>query len=204
MTRVVCIVQARLGSTRFPRKALADLGGKPVIVHVLERAAQIVGVHETVAAIPYADDELAAVIETSGFTVVKGPTYDVLDRYALVASRTAADVVVRITGDCPLFSPQIASDVLALHLGTPQCEYASNVTPGYVDGEDVEVFSAAILQRAHREATELHDREHVTSWIQNHARTIATLPPANPRPGVKTSIDTPEDLERVRALLVTA
>lgn len=203
MTRVVCIVQARLGSTRFPRKALADLGGKPVIVHVLERAAQIVGVQQTVAAIPEVDDELAHVIEAAGFDVIRGATNDVLDRYTLAALYTAADVIVRITGDCPLFSPQIAADVLALFFGTPECDYASNIAHGYVDGEDVEVFSRRALVAANLDWNlSRHDQEHVTPWMRRHCL-IATLSPSNYRPGVKTSIDTPDDLERVRALLVT-
>jgi spore coat polysaccharide biosynthesis protein SpsF (cytidylyltransferase family) len=126
---------------------------------------------------------------------------DVLGRYAqIMAKLDDYDTVCRITGDCPMLSPRVAEQVIALYRADPHVEYASNIAPGYVDGEDVEVFSAEALAWAHRCATKPYDREHVTSWIRRNVKT-ATLPPRDVRYGVKTSVDTIDDLERVRQLM---
>jgi glutamate-1-semialdehyde 2,1-aminomutase len=103
-------------------------------------------------------------------------------------------------------NPRIAERVIDLYLfdqceyAWNQCEYAWNVAPGYVDGEDVEVFSRTALLWAHRVATKSDDREHVTPWMRRHLR-MATLQPAEDRSGLKTSVDVLEDLERVRELM---
>ena len=194
----LCVIQARLGSSRFPRKALADLGGKPLIRHVVERASAIRGVGEVVLAVP--EREVVALCYCSH---VVGPMVaedDVLGRFAAVrAYYPEADTVMRLTGDCPLLDPRIAEQVLALYRATPGCEYAWNVAPGYIDGTDVEVFSAAALRWAHRCATDPYDREHVGPWIRRHCK-VATLLPDAPST-LKTSVDTPDDLERVRTLM---
>jgi spore coat polysaccharide biosynthesis protein SpsF (cytidylyltransferase family) len=196
----ICVIQARLGSTRFFRKALADLAGKPVIQHVVDRAKQIDGVGEVVVAWPAIDFGHVPHLGVAQ-CFVAGREVDVLGRYARVVERyPEAEVIVRITGDCPLLDPAIAEEVIALLDSDRDAEYASNIAPGYVDGEDVEVFSRAALEWAAREATDLYDREHVTPWIRRHCKT-ATLLPATSNAKPKTSIDTPEDLERVRAML---
>lgn len=196
---VVAIVQARLGSTRLPRKSLETIAGKPLILHVLERAAKIPGVHTTAAAIPQSDQELGRVIGVAGFPVYAGAMLDVLGRYAGAAMAMAADIVIRVTGDCPLLDPEIGGKVLALFFES-RCDYVSNVAPGYVDGEDVEVFSASALYWAARTAVDPFDREHVTPWLRRNLH-IATLQPETDRSSLKTSVDTAEDLARVRALV---
>jgi spore coat polysaccharide biosynthesis protein SpsF len=194
---VLCLIQARLNSTRFPGKILADLHGRPVIAHVLARVRAIRGVDRIVVAVPDAATvaELAAVGIESEY--VEGVAeMDVLGRFAGIAARYPQhDTVMRLTADCPLLNPLIAEAVLALHQAT-RCTYASNVTQGYVDGEDVEVFSADALRAAQLAATSAHSREHVTVLIR-HLGPTATLSPGS----IKTSIDRPEDVEIVRRLL---
>lgn len=199
---ILCIIQCRLGSTRFPRKALADLHGKPIVAHVVERVRQIDGIDAAVLAVPHRD-----ILSLSGFGVaVHGPNVaetDVLGRFAKVVEYYVdADVIVRITADCPLLNPRIAEEVIALFDAIP-CDYASNIAPGYVDGEDVEVFTRSALLKAHLWATEQEDREHVTPWMRRNLQTVM-LAPETPDPKPKTSIDTPEDLRRVSALLGVA
>lgn len=194
---VLGVIQARLGSTRLPRKALMDLGGRPLIARVVERAQQIRGVDDLVLAVPFGD--VAALMDycrhTTGPDV---PEQDVLARFAAaVAQYPDHRTIVRITGDCPLLDPAIADAVIALHRDA-HAWYTWNVYPGYCDGEDVEVFQREALLRAHAEATDPADREHVTPWIRRHYP-VVTLKPTRPCRR-KTSVDCMEDLSYVREL----
>lgn len=192
----LAIIQARLGSTRFPNKALADICGHSLIERVFDRVLEVDGVDHVVLAVPEGDGWMHA-----WATEVPGvPAGDVLTRFVMVATRYPDhDTIMRVTGDCPLFDPRQAEKVLALYRSTPACEYAWNVADGYTDGEDCEVFSRAALLQAHWHA-QGNDREHVTPWIRRHY-VVATLPPEPRRLVRKTSIDTMADLERVRLML---
>ncbi len=199
---IVAIVQARTGSTRFPRKVLADLGGRPLILHVLERAAAIPGVQTTIAAIPYGDTELGDVIQAAGYGVFEGPGDDVLRRYALAAEVVAADVIVRVTGDTPVLCPVVGHFVLEDFFENQPCGFASNDVSmsGYPDGWDIEVFWRKTLARADAVAINPFDREHVTPYMKRHARCITTMAQSK-WTGPKLSVDTIEDLETVARYL---
>lgn len=163
--RVVAIIQARVGSTRLPGKVLMPLAGQPMVAHVVARAREIVGVDAVVAAIPdlAEDDPLAAAAAAAGAEVVRGPADDVLARYHGAAALAGADVVVRITADCPLLSPLVSGNVLAAFV---DCDYASNtLRRTYPRGLDTEVLTTAALDTADREAADPIDREHVTPFI---------------------------------------
>ncbi len=201
--RSVAIIQARTTSTRFPNKVLADLAGKPLIQHVIERTARIRGLDDLCVTIPEGDDALHEVLDALGVPVCLGPEYDVLARYAMAADQRHAATVIRVTGDCPLFDPTIADAVLTLYHADPFVEYASNVAPGYIDGTDVEVFSHSALSWANRAARDAYDREHVTSFIRRNCKKV-TLPPAFDAEGLKTSIDCLSDLDAVRILYASA
>jgi spore coat polysaccharide biosynthesis protein SpsF (cytidylyltransferase family) len=198
--KVLAIVQVRLGSTRFPRKALADLYGRPLIAHVVERVRRIHGVGEAVLAVPPADAKVFAALHLGlPLYAPEVDERDVLARFVAVAAlHRDADTIMRITGDCPLLNPAEAERVLVAYQRSGLA-YAWNVAPGYVDGDDCEVFSRQALLDAHWNATEPRHREHVTSWIREN-RAVTTVHPKIQR-NLKTSIDTPEELERVRELL---
>lgn len=200
--RVVAIVQARLGSTRLPGKVFADIDGRPVIAHVLDRAMAIHGVWCLVLAVPQPEwlmwrGHLRRL--PWGLDVVCGSADDVLDRFSLAAAEHSADVVMRITGDCPLLCPMTAASVLR-PVVSGAAAFASNDTrrSGYPDGTDVEVFTRPLLEMAHR-AAEGDDREHVTPWMRRYVGPAAWIeqwtPPAT---ALKLSVDTQEDLDRVR------
>ena len=192
---VIAIVQARLNSTRFPNKVLADINGKPMIVHVLERAKQIKGVDLVVAAIPRTDVVLEKVIRSAGVFPVLGDEADVLSRFVEAIKGREADTIMRLTADCPALDPVVASKTLELFLANrPKIDYADNDTlsSGYPDGWDVEVFSSEALEQAHAQAKP-SEREHVTTWIRKHL-TCMTLKAETPWTGSKLSVDTPEEL----------
>src|SRR3990172_4928337 len=106
--RVVAIIQARMASSRLPGKVLADLGGRPVLAWVVRRASRAIGIHQIVVATSVAaeDDVIAALCKEQGFACSRGSLHDVLDRYVQAAREFDAEVVVRLTGDCPLIDPE--------------------------------------------------------------------------------------------------
>ena len=167
-SRVVAIVQARMGSSRLPGKVMKPIAGQPMIVHVLGRvllAARVNAVMLATSDRP-ADDPLADFAARAGFDVFRGSENDVLARYVLAAESARADTVIRITGDCPLADPGLIDEAVMAYCASG-VDYLSNVSPPtYPDGLDIEVFSIAALQRAGREAISSFDREHVTPYLR--------------------------------------
>jgi spore coat polysaccharide biosynthesis protein SpsF (cytidylyltransferase family) len=202
--RIVTVVQARVGSARLPGKVLADLGGRPVLAHVLERAALIDPDATLVLAIPAgpSDDPLVEVGLSAGALIVRGSAEDVLDRYHQAAERTNADAVVRITADCPLLDPAVSSRVVA-RFRAGDVDYVSNVHPStYPDGYDTEVISSAALDAAWHEAVDPYEREHVTAFVwQRRGRfRCANVADDVDRSSWRLTLDSPEDLENLRQI----
>jgi spore coat polysaccharide biosynthesis protein SpsF len=202
---VVAIVQARLGSTRLPNKVLKDLAGRPMIDRVLERVARAHTIQNTVVATTThpRDDALVAHARTRGWTVVRGSEDDVLDRYVRAAAEAKAEVVVRITSDCPLLSPSVVDHAVRAHLeARPAPDYTSNVLPPrtYPLGLDVEVMTRAALERAGREDRNPAWREHVTPYLYRHPEAFRLLRVAHDvdLSHHRWTVDTPQDFELVR------
>lgn len=198
----VCIVQARIGSTRLPGKVMLPLAGEPVIHRVLRRCGMIWDIDQVVCAVP---DEarsapIAAEAASLGIPVVYGSETDVLARYHQAAVEHRADVVLRVTADCPMIDPAVCALVLGPVLAGA-ADYASNVLPRtWPKGLDCEAFTFAALDRAHREATDAYDREHVTPWLQR-ACGIRRVNIDGPGKGdVSLTLDTPEDYARLAFL----
>lgn len=205
--RVICIVQARLTSSRLPRKIMADIGGKPLLWHVLHRATKIPGLAGIVLAMPrHTDDaQVSAVAETFHVPIVYPPVpeQDVLARYWIAAELTSADAIMRLTADCPFLDPELSGHVLASFLQSG-VEYAHNLAPesGYPDGLDTQVFTRDALSRAYDQATDTHDREHVCPWMARHCLRLCVANTEDGHHGHrKWSVDTMADLRRVRAML---
>jgi spore coat polysaccharide biosynthesis protein SpsF (cytidylyltransferase family) len=206
----VAIVQARMGSTRLPGKVLADLDGRPVLALVLERTAATPGLDAVAVAAPDLprDDAIAEFCARENVICVRGSESDVLDRYHRAAAQLAADIVVRITADCPLIDPEVVGRLLAFRADN-DFDYAGNATgalpPGrnrFPDGLDCEVFTAAALELAHREAADAYDREHVTPFMGRDERLRRGVLEAEHDYGdERWTVDYPEDLERVREIV---
>ena len=205
----------------MPGKVLKRVGGRPILSHVLERAGLIPGVDEVVlTTTPEREDlPLTLLCTEAGVTCTRGQgplagqpgRRDVLAGYALAARETKADVVVRITSDCPLLDPAVAGLVLDALLDSGAL-YASNVhPPTWFDGCDVEVFTRGVLERAAHDATP-SEREHVTTYMYRAWSATPYLANGCPveavvnvrAPGhldvsaLKLSVDDHRDLERVR------
>jgi spore coat polysaccharide biosynthesis protein SpsF len=202
--KVVAIVQARMGSTRLPGKVLADIHGRPMLWHVLQRTRAVTSVDDVVVAttIEPADKLVVDFCSEYGVVCFRGSENDVLDRYYQAARHVEAQAVVRITSDCPLIDPGIVDKTLRLFL-TEEPDYASNcVRRTYPRGLDTEVMSFRALELAWREAREPYQRAHVTPYIyENPARfRILSVTGDQDHSSYRWTVDTPEDLELIRHL----
>lgn len=166
--KVVCITQARTTSTRLPRKVLLEVAGKSLLAHHLERLRRSAKVDEVVLAttINASDDEVAALGQALGVRVARGSEDDVLSRFVLAARLSEADVIVRVTSDCPLIDPELIDQVVAALLADEQVDYAHLDMNLFPRGLDVEVFRRPLLDQADQDpATTAFEREHVTPYI---------------------------------------
>ncbi len=172
--KTVLIVQARMGSTRLPGKVLMPAGGKPMLAHQIDRMRKVRFADELVIATTdeVQDDAIVVFCNSYGVQVFRGSQDDVLSRYAAAAKAYDADVIVRLTGDCPLIDPAVINEVISVYRGLfDERSYASNTLErSYPRGMDVEVFSRALLDEADREARTQYDREHVTSFLIRNDR----------------------------------
>jgi spore coat polysaccharide biosynthesis protein SpsF (cytidylyltransferase family) len=203
--RTVAVIQARCGSTRFPRKVLALLEGRPMLEHVVERALRATTVDQVVVAttLDPADDVVASLAEACGAGVTRGSTDDVLSRYLLAAHEHRADALVRITADCPLIDPAIVDAVVRAR-ETGDADYSSNVEPPtYPHGYDVESITVQCLERVDGEATLPYEREHVTVRVREHLDDYRAAFVVHDRDlsWMRLTVDVPADLVRVARLL---
>jgi len=192
-----------MGSSRLPGKALLSLGGRPMLSHVVERVCATRGVDETVLATSRSerDAALQAIAAQHHVRMWRGSEWDVLSRVREAARLAEADVVVRVTADCPLFCVDIAERVLDLY--AKECVpigYAWNDTTrsGYPDGTDVEVFSRTLLDRVDASPRiSRTDREHVTPAIRRSAPRLAGVQAPLNLSWLKLSVDRPVDYDTV-------
>jgi len=203
--RIVAVVQARTGSSRFPEKMLARLSGRPLLYHVLARAqrlrqAQAVFLATTTA---QRDDRLADLAREMGCGVVRGPEEDVLARFLLAVEVTRAAYVVRICGDAPLFDPDLM-DAMALAVRKADADVAVLDAPGPSAYQGADVISARALRWMGRTAgDDPRAREHVTAYAYAHLTELKhVVVPHDPEllGEFHLSIDTPGDLEALRPL----
>lgn len=203
MTSPLLIIQARMGSTRLPGKALSDLGGRPVLAWVV-RAAQQADVGRVVVATSDgpADDRIASLAAELGTAVTRGSEDDVLGRFLLTADEHGGQDVIRLTGDCPLLDPTIIRAAAAAY-GEANVDYLSTITPRSLPrGLDVEVVSVGALRLADRKASG-PDRSHVTSWLYREPGRvrIAGLTFQPRADDLRVTLDTPEDARAMEEIV---
>jgi spore coat polysaccharide biosynthesis protein SpsF len=205
--RRVAIIQARMGSTRLPGKVLMDLAGRPMLARQLERVKRCRLLDDVVVATTTAgaDDALVALARDEGVRWFRGSESDVLGRYAGAASEAGADVVVRITADCPLLDPETSDRVIAaLSDGPDLADYASNVLRRtYPVGLDTEALWRDTLERTARHARSASAREHVTPYVYAERPDlflIRSVTDETDASALRWTVDVPADLERVRRM----
>lgn len=199
--KTIAIIQARMGSTRFPNKVMKKINGIPLIQLLLARLSQAKHIDQIVLATSEHPQNLSMVehVKALGYPVYQGSENDVLDRYYRAALPFKPDTVVRITGDCPLIDPEVVDNVVAA-FKKADVDYVSNISPpSYPDGLDTEVFTFAALERASREANQLREREHVTPYIRESEHfQKANLGHNEDCSDERWTVDEPEDFEVVK------
>ena len=151
--KVLAIIQARMGSTRFPDKVMRPIGGVPLIELLLERLSRSKRIDQIVLATSTGarNAKMVEHVRSLGYTVFQGSENDVLGRYYHAAKLHSPEVVLRITGDCPLIDPDVVDQVIDRFL-VERVDYASNANPPtYPDGLDTEVFTFEALEQGWRE-----------------------------------------------------
>lgn len=206
---IAAIIQARMGSTRLPGKILKDLSGQEVLWHVAKRALSADKVDQVIVATTTnpEDDAVEEFCKKNNFLFYRGSEENVLERYYEAAKRFGAEVVIRITSDCPLIDPSVIS-LCVEAFKKSGCDYISNVVPGprtFPRGLDVEVFSFESLEKAHKNASETHEKEHATPYIWENkngefklGETITAS--AEYARNYRLTVDYPEDFELIKKI----
>lgn len=207
--KTAAIIQARMNSTRLPGKVMLDLFGKTVLSHVVKRVQACEAVDQVVVATTEQAIDKILVAETLnlGVEVFCGSENDVLDRYYRAAKQCDAEIVVRVTADCPLFDPEVLSAMFCeldrISLADFQKVYLSNTrVRTYPRGLDAEIFNLSALELAHKEARQGFEREHVTPYMYQHPNEflIYDFKDNQNNSDHRWTLDTPEDYEFIKAV----
>ncbi len=202
--KVSAIIQARMSSTRLPDKVLANIEGKPMLWHVINRLKRTELINEVIVATTTnrKDEPIIELAKETGVESFSGSEEDVLDRYYQAAKKYKVDVIVRITADCPLIDSQIADKVIKYYLNNKnKFDYVSNIlVRTYPRGLDTEVFSFNALEKSWYKTKKLYEREHVTPYICEHPETfrLANVENSKDLSYMRWTVDEEKDLEFVR------
>lgn len=167
--KIVTVIQARMSSTRLPRKVVLPLLGKPLLIRMIERIrfAKLVGQLVIATSQNPEDDQIEEICIENNLICYRGHLTDLLDRHYQVGKQFGADAVVKIPSDCPLIDPHVIDSVLKFYIDNyDKYDYVSNLHPAtFPDGNDVEVISFSALERAWKESAKDYEREHTTPYI---------------------------------------
>lgn len=206
--KTVIIVQARMTSTRLPGKVLKKVLDKPLLEYQIERLLRVKMADEIVIATTINDTDLPIIELCNRLSVpfFRGSEEDVLSRYYKAALSYKADIIVRVTSDCPIVDPQVIDKVIQFYVEHyPKYDYVSNcLERTYPRGMDTEVFSFKVLDDAFKEATIQSDREHVTPFIyrQPHRYRLANVISSENQSQYRWTVDTSEDYQLIKKIIV--
>lgn len=204
------ITQARMGSTRLPGKVLKEVEGKPLLQIHLDRLSRCKKVTKIIVATTLAkeDEQIVKLAEKWRFQTFRGSEEDVLDRFYQAAKPHKPDWIVRVTSDCPLLGPELIDNIME-YAHHHEADYVCNsIESPYPDGQDVEVFTFDVLEKAWKEADKHSEREHVTPYIWKNADFMGgdlfkglKYPSEEEYGQVRMSVDEQEDYELIKKLV---
>ena len=197
-----------MGSTRLPGKVLKEVHGIPLLKYQVDRVIKSLLLSKVVVATSTLkrDNVIVDLCARENIECFRGSEKDALSRYFECAKKYCADIVVRLTADCPLIDPEVIDEVLSIY-SIEKIDYATNTVPPetstYPDGSDVEVFSMNALERAHNECVDDHDREHVTYYFWKYDNGFVTMQLTCNKDWsmYRFTVDYPEDLAVVEFLI---
>lgn len=194
--KIVALVQARMGSTRLPNKVMKPIGGIPMIELLLSRLSRAQEIDQIIVATSVDERNLPLVkhVQKLGYACEQGSENDVLDRYVQAAKKHQADVVLRITGDCPLVDSELVDEAVRAFKAAGVDYFSNVVPPTYPDGLDIEVFTIEALERAGQETTDPFDREHVTPYLRKPGKfKTAAMQHSEDLSALRWTVDEPAD-----------
>ena len=210
--KIIAIVQARMGSTRLPGKVLMDVEGKPMLWHLIERLKYSKKIDEIVIAIPDTkeNDILEKFAEENNVKYYRGSEDDVLSRYYEAAEKFKADVIVRVTSDCPLIDPKIVDKIIERYAGS-KADFTANFLEGkkgevikktFPKGLEAEIFAFLTLKKVKQEAKERYQQEHVDPYIFENPDIFSLSIVENKEDFsyMRWTVDDREDLQFVREI----
>ncbi len=205
MKKIVAIIQARVGSTRLPGKVLLDLKGKTVLNHVVDRVKKSKYIDEVIVATTdlEQDDKIVDECKKIGCKYFRGSESDVLSRYYLCAKENKADIVIRITSDCPLIDHLVIDEMLGFYL---KSNYRLVTNAGdihnrtYPRGLDTEIFDFNALENAYKNANKDYQKEHVTPYIYENEKDIYYYKNDIDYSKYRLTLDTKEDFELIKRI----
>lgn len=199
--KIICIIQARLGSTRFPGKIFKNIKRNKIIHLLFKRIKKSKLINKIVIAIPNTkkDDRLYKYLKKKKINIFRGNEKNVLDRYYKAAKYYKADVIIRVTSDCPVLSADIVDEHIKIYF-KKKCKVLSNyLTKTYPVGISFSIFDYESLKKAKIMATSKYDKEHVMPFIYRNMRTKLLKTSTNPNyKKLRLTLDYPEDLVTIK------
>ena len=205
---ITAIIQARMGSSRLPKKVLMKIGNHVMLKYMIDRVSKSKLIDKIVVAtsLNKLDDEIEIFCLSNNINCFRGSEDDVLDRYYMAAKKYNSTIIVRLTADCPLIDPVIIDETIKLFLNK-KVDYASNAVPPdekkYPDGSDVEVFGFNNLELSWNRVKNMKDREHVTFyfWKYNNGFSLALLDNTHDWGNYRITVDYIEDFNLVSHII---
>lgn len=204
--KIVIISQARMTSTRLPKKILKDVEGKPFLWHVVSRLQHVKNADQVVLAIPDtpANDELETFAKANNFAYFRGSEDNLLERHYLTAKAFGADVIVRVPSDNALTEPQIIERIIETHLNS-DADYTSNVLEQtFPVGLHAEAFNFSALEKVYQTKTDDYEKEHATPYFYRHPELFklqnVVAKGILQRPEIRLTTDTQKDLDLIRQI----
>lgn len=206
--KVLCIIQARMASTRLPNKVLREVSGTPLLEYQINRVKKSKNIDKIVIATSFnsENDVIENFCKKINVDCFRGSEDDVLDRYYQCSQKYPKyNNIMRLTGDCPLIDPALLDEII-LFFKNSSIDYANNVPlegGTYPEGMDAEIFTRDALRLSWKEAKKISEREHVTLHIRNNRKYKKRVPTYNGKDlsVYRLTVDDPEDLEVVSFLM---
>ena len=205
--KFVATIEARMTSTRLPGKVLMPVAGKPLLEHLVIRLKSVPSINAIVlATTTNADDDVLETFSKKvGIKCYRGSEDDVMGRVINAANKENADVVVEITGDCPIIDPQIVEQTIRMFKVNEVDYVSNNHIRSYPDGMDVQVFKLEALKRSATLTRDALDHEHVTLHIRNHPELFTKINLVSPTethwPELGLTLDEPRDYELLKKII---
>ena len=206
--KIVATIEARMTSSRLPGKVLLPALGRPMLAHLTSRLKSVPSIDEIVLAttVNSTDEVLVEFAEQDGIKVFRGSEEDVMSRVIGAAEFAQADVIVEITGDCPIIDPDLVEQTIRVFMRNDRAVYCANsFFSSYPDGMDTQVISMAALKKSFSMTDEPLDREHVSRHIVRNPQLFPHVyliaPPSLHWPGLGLTLDEPADYELICTLI---